>query len=153
MGRSKDTQPSKQQPAEEHRGQDAVATKNLSPPRSIATRTPSPPTVVEPPKDPFAHNYTDALFISPHLENWDPIGDGSNVTQEDTDRRRQEDIDCMLKRQREQNDRDMQNILGDVARRSNTKRYAKERILARQEEQKQRRIFRDLQEQENKQKL
>jgi hypothetical protein len=61
----------------------------------------------------------------------------------------------MLKRQREQNKKDMQDIPGYVARkeRSYTKLYARERILARQAEQKQRKIFRDLQEQENKKKL
>jgi hypothetical protein len=126
-----------------------------SPPRSMAARTPLPTTIVETPDNPLANNATNALFISPHLGNWDPIRDGSKVTQEDTDRRRQEDIDCMLKRQREQNKRDMQDIPGFVARkeRSYAKLYARERILVRQAEQRQRRIFKDLQEQGNKQKL
>jgi hypothetical protein len=125
------------------------------PPRSIATSTPSPPTVVETPNDPFADNDTnaDALFISPQLGNWDPIRDASQVTQEDYDRHQERSIECMLEKQRRQNNRDMQNIPRDVARRNYAKQYTKERLLARQEEQKQRRIFRDLQEQENKQKL
>jgi hypothetical protein len=87
------------------------------------------------------------------LGNWDLIRDGSQVTQEDYDRHQERSIECMLEKQRRQNDRDMQNIPRDVARRNYAKQYAKERLLARQEEQKQRRIFRDLQEQENKQKL
>jgi hypothetical protein len=125
------------------------------PPRSIATSTPSPPTIVETPNDPFADNDTNAnaLFSSPHLGNWDPIRDGSQVTQEDYDRHAERSIECMLEKQRRQNDRDMQNIPRDVDRRSYAKQYAKERLLARQEEQKQRRIFSDLQKQENKQKL
>jgi hypothetical protein len=133
----------------------AARTPSPTPPRSIASRTPPPPPIVETPDDPFANNVTNALFISPHLGKWDPIADGSKITQEDTDRRRQEDIDCMLKRQREQNEKNMQDIPGYVERkeRSYAKLYARERILAWQAEQKQRKIFRDLQEQENKQKL
>jgi hypothetical protein len=129
--------------------------RSPSPPRSIATSTPSPPTVVETPNNPFADNDTnaDALFISPPLGNWDPIRDGNQVTQEDYDRHAERSIECMLEKQRRQKDRDMQNIPRDLARRNYAKQYAKERLLARQEEQKQRRIFSDLQEQENKQKL
>jgi hypothetical protein len=96
--------------------------RSPSSPRSIAIRTPSPPTIVEALDDPFDHNATNALFISLRLGQWDPFANGSKITQEETDRRRQEDIDCMLKKQREQNNRDMQNILGDVARKSYTKR-------------------------------
>jgi hypothetical protein len=133
----------------------SIAARTPSPPRSITARTPWPPTIVETPNDPFANNATNALFISPHLGKWDPIAKGSKITQEDTDRRRQEDIDCMLKRQREQNERDMQDIPGYVARkeRSYAKLYAMERILERQAEQRQQKVFKDLQEQENKQKL
>jgi hypothetical protein len=153
---------------------------NSSPPRSIATSTPLPPrspslqrsiaastrsplTVVETPNDPFADNNTnaDALFISPHLGNWDLMRDGDVVAQEDYDRHAERSIECMLEKQRRQNDRDMQNIPRDVARKNArkndgknyAKQYARERLLARQEEQKQGRIFNDLQEQENKQKL
>jgi hypothetical protein len=133
----------------------SIAARRPSPPRSIAARTPSPLTIIETRNDPFANNATKALFISPHLGKWDPIANGSKVTQEDTDKRRQEDINCMLKRQREQNERDMQDIPGYVARkeRSYAKLYARERILERQAEQRQRKVFKDLQEQENKQKL
>jgi hypothetical protein len=153
--------------------------RSPSPERSIVARTPSPPTVVEAPNNPFANNDTNAyalfvsphmanwavnndtnadpLFISPHLGNWDPIRNGDVVTQEDYNRHAERSIQCMLKKQRRQKDRDMQNIPRDVARKNDgknyAKQYAKERLLARQEEQQQRRIFSDLQEQENKQKL
>jgi hypothetical protein len=101
----------------------SIAARMPSPPRSIAARTPSPPKIVETPKDPFDNNATNALFISPHLGKWDPIANGSQITQEDTDRRRQENIDCMLKKQRKQNERDMQDIPGYVARKE--RNYAK----------------------------
>jgi hypothetical protein len=101
----------------------SIAARTPSPPRSIASRTLSPPTIVETPDDPFDNNATNALFISPRLGQWNPIADRSKITQEDTDRRRQEDIDCMLKRQREQNKRDIQNIPGNVARKDRS--YAK----------------------------
>jgi hypothetical protein len=127
--------------------------RSPSPPRSIATRTPLPPTVVDTPNNPFADEATNALFISPHLGNWDPIRDGNQVTQEDYNRHAERSIECMLEKQRRQNNRDMQNIPRDVARKNSAKQYARERFLARQEEQKQRRIFSDLQEQENKKKL
>jgi hypothetical protein len=85
----------------------SIAARTPSPPRSITARRPSPPTIVETPNDPFANNATNALFISPHLGKWDPIANGSKITQEDTDRGWQEDIDCMLKRHRKQNKGDM----------------------------------------------
>jgi hypothetical protein len=100
--------------------------RSPSSPRSIATMTSSPPPIVEmwtsllPTKLP-----TNSLSLL-IWGSWDPIRDGSKVTQEDANRQREKDIECMLKKQREQNIRDMQNILGDVARRSHTKRYARE---------------------------
>jgi hypothetical protein len=109
-----------------------------SPPRSITARTPSPPTIAETPNDPFDNTALNNLFISPHLGKWDPIADGSH-RQEDIDRLRQEDVDRLLKKQREQDERDMQDIPGHVERkeRNYAKLYAKERILERQAEQRQ----------------
>jgi hypothetical protein len=57
----------------------------------------------------------------------------------------------LLKRQGEQNDRAMQNILDQAGRK--VRREEKERLLARQEEQKNRQAFRLVPGQENKQKL
>jgi hypothetical protein len=84
-----------------------------SPPRSIPARTPSPPGIVETPNDPFDNATPDNLFISPHLGKRDPIKDGRQETQED-----KEDINRLLKKQREQNDRDMQDIPGHVERKA-----------------------------------
>jgi hypothetical protein len=69
--------------------------------------------------------------------------------------RRQEDIDCMLKKQHEQNERNMQDIPGSVLRkeRNYAKLYARERIFERQAEQRQRKVFKDLQDPGIKQKL
>jgi hypothetical protein len=73
-----------------------------SPPRSIAARTLSPPTIAETPNNPFHNTAPNNLFISPHLGKWDPIADGSHSSsrQEDIDRLRQEDIHRLLKKQR-----------------------------------------------------
>jgi hypothetical protein len=128
--------------------------------------------VVEAPNDPFADNVSphlaswqvdaeanaDALLNSLHLGNWDPIRDGTAVTQEDYARQAEKSVECMLKKQRRQNDRDMQDVPRYVATKNAkknkyAKQYAKERLLARQEDQKQRRIFSNLQEQDNRQKL
>jgi hypothetical protein len=81
-------------------------------PRSIAARTPSPPRIAETPNDPFDNTSPDNLFISPHLGKWDPIANGNHSTQYDG----QEDINRLLKKQREQNERDMQDIPGYVER-------------------------------------
>jgi hypothetical protein len=83
-----------------------------SPPRSIAARTPLPPRIVETPNDPFNNTSPDNLFISPRLGKWDPNANGSHSTSGD----RQEDINRLLKKQREQNERDMQDIPGYVER-------------------------------------
>jgi hypothetical protein len=90
--------------------------------------------------------------------NWDPIRDGTAVTQEDYVRHVERSVECMLEKQRRKNDRDLQDVPRYVAsknakKNNYAKQYAKERLLARQEEQKQRRIFSDLQEQDNRQKL
>jgi hypothetical protein len=84
------------------------------------------------------------------LGKWDPIADGSHNTSGD-----KEDINRLLKKQREQNERDMQDILGHVKRKAvnYAKLYAKERLLERQAEQRQRKAFKMLQDPGNKQKL
>jgi hypothetical protein len=114
-----------------------------SPPRSMAARMPLPPKIVETLNNPFDNATPDDLFISPHLEKWDPIKDGRREdTSED-----EEDINRLLKKQCQQNKRDMQDIPGHVERKAVncTKLYAKERLLARQSEQKQRQAFKMLQ--------
>jgi hypothetical protein len=60
-------------------------------------------------------------------------------------------LNGLLKRQGEQNERAMHNILGHAGRK--VKQEAKERILARQEEQRNRQVFHMLQDPGNKQKL
>jgi hypothetical protein len=95
--------------------------------------------------NPFDNTAPNNLFISPHLGKWDPIADDSHSTsrQEDIDRLRQEDMDRLLKRQRRQNERDMQDIPGHVERkeRNYAKLYAKERILERLAEPRQQRPY------------
>jgi hypothetical protein len=132
-------------------GIDGEADSNCSPPRSIAARRPSPPRIAETPDNPFDNTSPDNLFISPHLEKWDPIANGNHSAVD----YRQQDVDRLLKRQGEQNERDMQDIPGYVARKEKNyaKLYSKERILERQAEQRQRQVFKDLQDPGNKQKL
>jgi hypothetical protein len=131
---------------------------NSSPPRSIAARTPTPPRIFEMPNDSFDNGTPDDLFISPHLKKWDPIADGRREeTPED-----KEDFTHMIpgglnrlhKKQGEQNERDMQDIPGHVERKAKNyaKLYAKERLLARQSEQRHRQAFKMLQDLRNKQK-
>jgi hypothetical protein len=85
------------------------------------------------------------------LGKWDPIANGSHSTLGDG----QEDINRLLKKQREQNEGDMQDIPGYVERKAvnYAKPYAKERLLERQAEQRQRKAFKMLQDPGNKQKL
>jgi hypothetical protein len=84
------------------------------------------------------------------LGKWDPIADGSQEMSGD-----KEDINRLLKKQREKNERDMQDIPGHVKRKAvnYAKLYAKERLLERQAEQRQRQAFKMLQDTGNKQKL
>jgi hypothetical protein len=82
-------------------GIDGEANSNCSPPRSIAARRPSPPRIAETPDDPFDNTSPDNLFISPHLGKWDPIANGNHSAVD----YRQQDIDRLLKRQGEQNER------------------------------------------------
>jgi hypothetical protein len=76
--------------------------------------------------------------------------DGSHSTSGD-----KEDINRPLRKQREQSERDMQDIPGHVERKAvnYAKLYAKERLLKRQAEQKQGKAFKMLQDPGNKQKL
>jgi hypothetical protein len=125
MGRSKNTQPSKQQPAKEHRGQDDVATK-----KPVVTKKHHNQDAVaaddrRDARRPLQPQRYQCTF---HLAALRTVGSNCKREQDHPGGHRQkaaggqEDIDCMLKKQREQNDRDMQNILGDVARKSYTKR-------------------------------
>jgi hypothetical protein len=120
------------------------------PAKSIAARTPSPPRILETPNDPFDSTSPDNLFISPHLGKWDRIADGSHSTIGD-----KEVINWLLRKQRQQSKRDMQDIPGHVERKAvnYAKLYAKERLLERQAEQEQRKAFKMLQDPGNKQKL
>jgi hypothetical protein len=124
---------------------------NGSPAKRIAARTPTPPRISETPNDPFDNGTPDDLFISPHLRKWNPIVDGRR---EETPENK-EDFNRLLKKQGEQNERDMQDIPGHVGRKANNyaKLYAKERLLAKQSEQKHRQAFNMLQKPGNKQKL
>jgi hypothetical protein len=136
--------------AEWHKAKTPIQ-ENSSPTRSIAARTPTPPRIVETPNEPFDNARPDDLFISPHLRKWDPIKDGRpEETPED-----KEDFNRLLKKQREQNERDMQDVPGHVERKAvnYAKLYAKERLLARQSEQRHRQAFKMLQNPGNKQKL
>jgi hypothetical protein len=60
-------------------------------------------------------------------------------------------LNGLLKRQSQQNDRAMQNIIGQAGRK--VRREAKEKLLARQEEQRNIQAFHMLQDQGNKQKI
>jgi hypothetical protein len=85
------------------------------------------------------------------LRKWDPIREGRREeTPED-----EEDINRLLKKQCEQNERDMQDIPGHVEINAvnYAKLYAKERLLARQSEQRHSQPFKTLQNPANKQKL
>jgi hypothetical protein len=64
-------------------------------------------------------------------------------------------LNRLLKKQGEQNERDMQDIPGHVERKAvnYAKLYAKERLLSRQSEQRHRQVFKMLQDPGNKQKL
>jgi hypothetical protein len=120
-----------------------------SPPRRIAAMT--PPRVVSAPSNLFNNGTLADLFISPHFKKWDPIAD---------DRREKTPVDNedytgglnrLLKKQGEQNERDMQDILGHTKRKAN--KEVKERLLAKQAEQRSRQTFNMLQSPGNKQKL
>jgi hypothetical protein len=115
----------------------------------------TPPRIVETPNHPFDNSTPDDLFISPHFKKWDPIGDGRReetpVDKEDFTHMIPGGLNRLLKRQGEQNERDMQDILGHTERKA--KKEAKERLLSRQSEQRSRQAFKMLQDPGNKQKL
>jgi hypothetical protein len=123
------------------------------PPRRIAAMT--PPRIVATPSDLFNNGTPANLFISPHFKKWDPIADDRQektpVDKEDYTHMIPGGLNRMLKKQGEQNERDMQDILGHTERKA--KKEAKERLLARQSEQRSRQAFKMLQDPGNKQKL
>jgi hypothetical protein len=94
---------------------------------------------------------TARLFISPHFRKWDPIEDGRQeetpVDKEDFTHMIPGGLNRLLKMQGEQNERDMQDIPGHTERKAKNyaKLYAKERLLARQSEQRSRQAFKMLQ--------
>jgi hypothetical protein len=117
-----------------------------------------PPRVVTAPSKLFDNNKPANIFISPHIpriQRWDPIANGTlekpPVDNVDYTHMIPGSLTRLLKRQGEQNDRAMQNILGQAGRK--VRQEEKERLLARQEEQKNRQALRLLAGQENKQKL
>jgi hypothetical protein len=124
-----------------------------SPPRRIAAMM--PPRIVAMPSDLFNNGTPADLFISPHFKKWDPIVDDRQektpVDKEDYTHMIPGGLNRLLKRQGEQNKRDMQDILGHTERKA--KKEAKERLLVRQSEQRSRQAFKMLQDPGNKQKL
>jgi hypothetical protein len=115
----------------------------------------TPPRIVETPNNLFDNGTLADLFISPHFKKWDPVADDRReetpVDKEDYTHMIPGGLNRLLKRQGEQNERDMQDILGRTERK--VKKEAKERLLARQSEQRSRQVFKMLQDPGNKQKL
>jgi hypothetical protein len=120
----------------------------------------SPPRrrVVAAPSKLFDNNKPADIFISPHIpriQKWDPIGNGMlakpPVDNVDYTHMISGGLDRLLKRQGEQNERAMPNILGQAGRK--VRQEAKEKLLGRQEEQRNIPVFHLLQDQGNKQKL
>jgi hypothetical protein len=118
----------------------------------------TPPRVVAAPSKLFDNNKPADIFISPHIpriKKWDPIANGMlekpPVDNVDYTHMISGGLNRLLKRQGEQNDRAMQNILGQAGRK--VRQEAKEKLLTRQEEQRNRQAFHLLQDQGNKQKL
>jgi hypothetical protein len=89
---------------------------------------------VETPNDPFDNGTSADLFISPHFKKWHPVADNRReetpVDKEDYTHMILGSLNRLLKRQGEQNKRDMQEILGHTERKA--KKEARERLLARQ---------------------
>jgi hypothetical protein len=123
------------------------------PPRRIAAMTPL--RIVATPSNLFNNGTPANLFISPHFKKWDPIADDRQektpVDKEDYTHMIPGGLNRLLKKQGGQNERDMQDILGHTERKA--KKEAKERLLARQSEQRSRQAFKMLQDSGNKQKL
>jgi hypothetical protein len=126
---------------------------DTSPPRRIAAMM--PPRIVAAPSNLFNNGTPANLFISPHFKKWDPIADDRRektpVDNKDYTHMIPGGLNRLLKKQGEQNERDMQDILGHTKRKAKNK--AKERLLARQSEQRSRQAFKMLQDPETKQKL
>jgi hypothetical protein len=127
-----------------------------SPPRQIEALP--PPRVIAAPSKLFDNNKPADIFISPHIlriQKWDPIANGMlekpPVDNVDYTHMIPGGLDRLLKRQGEQNERAMQNILGQAGRK--VWQEAKEKLLAQQEEQRNRQAFHLLQDQGSKQKL
>jgi hypothetical protein len=124
-----------------------------SPPRRILAMT--PPRVVAALSNLFNKGTPADLFISPHFKKWDPIADDRRektpVDNEDYTHMIPGGLNKLLKKQGEQNERDMQDILGHTEKKA--KKEAKERLLAKQAEQRIRQTFNTLQSPGNKQKL
>jgi hypothetical protein len=120
-----------------------MSSRTPSPPRNIAARTPSPPTVIEAQNDPFTTN-ADPLHI--HMMSCQIDFDaeaeealihyGSAVTQEDRD----------AYTERRKNDK---RVMKNDYSRQHEQKVLRERL----EEQRQRRVFSDLQQPDNKRKL
>jgi hypothetical protein len=121
--------------------------------RLIAALT--PPIIVADPRELFNNDTRADLFISPPIRKWDLIENGRlekpPVDNVDHTHMIPGSLNALLKRQSKQNNRAMQNILGHAGRK--VKQEAKDRILARQEEQRNRQAFHMLQDPGNKQKL
>jgi hypothetical protein len=115
----------------------------------------TPPRIVAAPSNRFNNSMPADLFISPHIKKWDPIADNRQektpVDNMDYTHMIPGGLNGLLKRQGEQNERDMHDILGHTGRKA--KQEAKERLLARQAEQRSRQAFHMLQNPGNKQKL
>jgi hypothetical protein len=115
----------------------------------------TPPRIIETQNDPFNNGTPDDLFISPHFKKWDPIADSRReetpVDKEDVTHMIPGGLNRLLKRQGKQNERDTQDIHGHTERKA--KKEAKERLLARQSEQRSRQAFKMLRDPGNKQKL
>jgi hypothetical protein len=120
-----------------------MSSRTPSPPRQIAARRPSPPTVIGPQNNPFASN-ADPLHI--HMMRWQVdnnaaaenslIHYSSAVTQED----------CNVYTDRRKNDM-------SVMKNDYSKQHEQKILWERLEEPRQRRIFSDLQQPDNKRKL
>jgi hypothetical protein len=91
-----------------------------SPPRRIAAMT--PPRIVTAPSDLFNNGTPADLFISPHIKKWDPIADDRRektlVDKVDYTHMIPGGLNGLLKRQGEQNERDMHDILGHTERKA-----------------------------------
>jgi hypothetical protein len=120
-----------------------MSSRTPSPPRNIAARTPLPPPVIEAPNNPFIRN-VDPLHI--HMMSWQVdanakfeetlIRNGSAVTQED----------CAGHGERRKNDkRAMKNDY--------LQQHEKKKLQEQLKEQRQRRIFSNLQQLDNRKKL